>query len=110
MNRRPTRYHVYVVLLDPAHHRRPDPDRPWVYLGQTSLTPEKRFDLHTSGARRKNEKGRLFNTKVRDHGLQLLPELVADLPPIYVEEDALAYEAEVAERLRAQGYAVEGGT
>lgn len=108
VNRQPTRYHVYVVLLDPDNDRRPEPERPWVYVGQSKLAPLDRLAQHKSAAR--NSKGRLYNAKVRDHGLRLLPQLVEDLPPIYVEEDALDYERKVADRLRAEGYAVEGGT
>jgi len=104
--RNPTRYSVYVVFLDPDHS--PDPARPWVYVGQTSLTPEERLAQHLARAR--NHRGRLYSRKVADHGLGLLPEEVEDLPSIYVVADALAWEAAVAGRLREDGYIVEGGT
>ena len=55
-------YHVYVIELDKgfadtrkARKANPNrnPDKPCVYVGYTSKTPEQRFEQHMTGARKK---------------------------------------------------------
>ena len=103
-------HHVYVVLLEPtvgkqAKVRRQNPKRdaqkPFVYVGMTGLQPEERFWNHKNG-----EKAARV---VRQYGVRLLPELFAHLNPMPFEA-AAQIEKELAEDLRAQGYAVTGGT
>lgn len=96
---------TYVVQLDESAID--DPGSGWVYVGETSVTPEERLDQHRSGAR--NRRGRLYSKKVRDHGLYLRRDLMEGLPIHYSMEASKLAEAEVAESLRSIGYRVEGG-
>jgi len=74
-----------------------DPKLPCVYVGRTGLTPEERFAKHRSG--------RKACPFVRDYGERLVPELFAHLNPMSFDE-ADAREVQLAEELRASGYAV----
>lgn len=98
-----TVWHVYVIELDDGTER----DRPWVYVGETSKTPEQRFEEHRSGAR--NGRGRLYSTVVRRHGVRLRPDLVLGQKVLFTASDAKAEEAALADRLREAGYEVAGG-
>jgi hypothetical protein len=100
------RHHVYVVELDPAVMResrfaRANPGwrfgRPCVYVGMTGLTPELRFARHKAGAK--------ANRYVLRYGLRLLPQLYAYANPM-PRVAAQQMEIEIAEGLRADGYAV----
>ncbi len=103
------RHHVYVVALDPAvlrerRFRARNPayraGMPCVYVGMTGLPPGERFQNHKAGIR--------ANRYVRDYGTGLLPELYEFLNPMPFEA-ARTMEAELAEELRAKGYAVWQG-
>jgi len=103
-------HHVYVVLLADAVRRfrrvaaanpKADPIKPCVYVGMTGLQPEERFWNHKNG----EKAARL----VRAYGIRLLPELFAHLNPMPFAA-AAQMEKELADDLRAQGYAVTGGT
>jgi len=102
-------HHVYVVLLNPGVGRirrvlaaNPDRDRkqPWVYVGMTGLTPEKRFANHQAGIK--------AAWVVKRYGLRLLPELYAHLNPMPYAA-AAQMEKDLAEDLRQAGYTVTGG-
>jgi predicted GIY-YIG superfamily endonuclease len=99
-------HHVYVIELDdavlkdkvfvtanPARH----PELSCLYVGMTGLTPTKRFKNHQAGHK--------SNKYVRKFGKQLLPSLYEYYNPMTYPR-ALAKEKELAEELRAQGYAV----
>jgi hypothetical protein len=119
MRRRPPRlqsaepefhHNVYVVLLskaalnDPSIVRRNpnrDQSKPAVYVGLTGLPVDHRFENHKNGYK----SARL----VRRYGLRLLPELFEHLNPMPYEH-AAQMEKDLADDLRAQGYAVCGGT
>ncbi len=101
-------WRVYVIELSDEVGPRKCPDKPWVYVGQTSLTPEERFRQHLEEARTVEGQPR-FSRVVHRHGVRLLPELYLHLPPCYLQEDALQLEAEVARDLAAQCYSVKGG-
>ncbi len=94
---RAARHHVYVVLLH-------DPSRrdPWgVYVGQTSLDPDERFDQHKTGYK--------ASRAARRFGVRLLPAIVAHLNP-HAGWESLDLEAALADRMRAAGITwVEGG-
>jgi hypothetical protein len=62
---------VYVVELDPSAVSKPG--RGFLYVGETSLTPEERFKQHRDGAR--NKRGPLFSRVVHNHGVRLRPDL-----------------------------------
>jgi predicted GIY-YIG superfamily endonuclease len=101
---------VYVVLLSKAalkdlsilrHNLKRDPSKPAVYVGMTGLPVDHRFENHKNGYK----SARL----VRKHGVRLLPELFEHLNPMPYEH-AVQMEKDLADDLRAQGYAVCGGT
>jgi hypothetical protein len=101
---------IYVVLLSKAAlkdlsilRRNPDrdPSKPAVYVGMTGLPVDHRFENHKNGYK----SARL----VRKYGIRLLPELFEHLNPMPYEH-AVQMEKDLADDLRAQGYAVCGGT
>src|SRR6266542_3395559 len=103
-------HNVYVVLLSKAAlkdlsilRRNPerDPSKPAVYVGMTGLLVDHRFENHKNGYK----SARL----VRKYGVRLLPELFEHLNPMPYEH-AVQMEKDLADDLRAQGYAVCGGT
>ena len=104
VNRDPMVWHVYVVELEKSALS--DPGKGYVYVGETSKTPEERFIEHTTGKR--NKHGRLYSSVVLRHGVRLRP----DLAPKRVYFDSAASkraEKETFDRLEAKGYKVRGG-
>jgi len=93
-------YSVYVIELADTVGPRNGP-LPWVYVGETAKTPEERFAQHLSGYK--------SSASVRNHGLELRPELVRGVPPLRTKAESRAYEAYLAERLKLEGYSVKGG-
>src|SRR5512136_1015980 len=55
---------VYVIELDPKGCK--DPGKGFVYVGETSKTPEERYKEHIKGKR--NKRGRLYSRAVRKYG------------------------------------------
>jgi hypothetical protein len=108
---RPEFHHnVYVVLLSKRAlkdlsvlRRNPnrDPSKPVLYVGMTGLPVDHRFENHKNGYK----SARL----VKKYGIRLLPELYEHLNPMPYEY-AVQMEKDLAEDLRAEGYAVVGGT
>ena len=78
-----------------------DPLKPAIYVGLTGLPVDHRFENHKSGYK----SARL----ARKYGLRLLPELYEHLNPMPYEH-AAQMEKDLAEDLRAEGYAVVGGS
>jgi hypothetical protein len=74
---------------------------PWVYVGQTSATPEERFAQHLAGYK--------ASRWVQHHGVRLRPDLTCAIPPLRTQAESEAFEAYLAERLRLEGYPVKGG-
>lgn len=72
----------------------------YVYVGETNLTPEERFERHRSGRR--------SSKTVRNYGLRLRPDLAPDGNPFPSRDEALEWEAITAEDLRDLGYYVPG--
>ena len=102
-------HNVYVVELDAAvlrmrafRARNPDyrAGMPCVYVGMTGLPPGERFQNHKAGVK--------ASRFVRYYGKGLLPELFEFLNPMPYEAAQLM-EVELAEELRAKGYAVWQG-
>ena len=88
---------VYVILLyDSSRGGR------WgLYVGQTSLDPDLRFDQHKSGYK--------ASSAARRFGVRLLPHLVEQLNPMQ-QWESLDLEAALAEAFRDTGIPwVEGG-
>lgn len=98
-------WRAYVVQLDESAIS--NPGRGWVYVGESSLSPEDRLLQHLAGTR--NRRGPLFSKLVRDHGQYLRWDLMQGLPTLYSHADSKLAEADLAEQLREQGYVVEGG-
>ena len=105
VNRKTTAYRTYVINLHNPTLK--DPGKGYVYVGQTSKTPEQRLREHLTGA--VSTQGRnLASRVVKKHGVDLNPTLMTDR--IYLtQKQALKAERRLAERLRDQGYVVEGG-
>jgi predicted GIY-YIG superfamily endonuclease len=99
-------HHVYVIELDDrvwnsrdfrAANLDHDMLKPCVYVGCTGLTPERRFENHRRGLK--------ANRFVQRFGMRLRPDLYAYLNPMPYRH-AVRMEQELADDLRAQGYAV----
>jgi len=104
------RHGVYVVLLSDRALKelsilrlnpKRDPAKPALYVGMTGLPVDHRFENHKNGYKA----ARL----VRKYGVRLMPELYEYLNPMPYEH-AVQMEKDLAADLRAQGYAVAGGT
>jgi hypothetical protein len=100
------RYSVYVIELDARiwNHTRfreanPDHDisKPCVYVGMTGLSVEARFANHRRGYK--------SNPYVTRYGVRLLPKLYLRLNPMGYDLARIT-EVTLAQRLKAQGYAV----
>ena len=91
-------FSVYVIELDPSLRKG---EKPAVYVGETALTPEERFERHKAG-------GWTSSKRVREHGIRLKPRLYRNYNPIATRDEAKATEARLGEKLRARGYTVFG--
>ena len=100
--RQPPRvYRIYVIELSGAAGGGGRGERPAVYVGQTVVTPERRFAQHMAG----HKAARV----VRRYGRHLRPDLYEGLPLLASRDAALVLEARVAAELRSRGYRVFGG-
>ena len=102
-----TVWRLYVIELSGDVGPRTQPNLPWVYVGQTTLSAEERFEQHRSGAR--NAKGRLYSTWPHKYGSRLRPDLYDTEPLLFSKEDAVQAERVLAQRLEQLGYSVKGG-
>ncbi len=102
-------HNVYVIELNPrvlknrkfrAANPNHDPAKACLYVGSTGLSPHERFLNHKDGHK--------SNCFAKRFGMHLRPDLFAVYNPMPYEA-ALAMEAELAESLRAEGYAVWWG-
>lgn len=103
-------YNVYVIELDPRvlerqKFRDANPGhvtgKPCVYVGQTYLSPEERFEQHSAGVH--------SNKYVRHFGVRLRPRFYLKYQGLETREQAEQAEAELGERLRRRGFAVWWG-
>ena len=92
-------YTIYIINLVDESGSDPAP-RKWVYVGETSKTPEERFDEHKNGIR--------DNKAAREHGRDLNYDLMKDIPQVRFKQDSKWLEAQTGEELRSRGYVVEG--
>jgi hypothetical protein len=106
---RELRYSVYVVLLDgyvgtlPQMRRRNpkrDPSKPFVYVGLTSLTVDRRFDFRIATSE--------AEWRLHKFGLRLMPELYDSFHPMTCNR-ALQTAKKLADDLRAKGFGVANG-
>ncbi len=93
-------YTIYIINLIDESAPDPAPGK-WVYVGETSKTPEERFDEHKNGVR--------DNKAAREYGRDLNYELMKDIPQVRFKLDSKCLEAQTGEELRGRGYVVEGG-
>ncbi len=93
-------YTIYIINLIDESAPDPAPGK-WVYVGETSKTPEERFDEHKNGIR--------DNKAAREYGRDLNYELMKDIPQVRFKLDSKCLEAQTGEELRGRGYVVEGG-
>jgi predicted GIY-YIG superfamily endonuclease len=105
VNRNTTAYRTYVINLHNPNLA--DPGKGYVYVGQTSKTPQERLVEHLTGA--VSAKGtNLASRVVKKYGVDLNHDLMTQ--KIYLTKNqAIKAERRLAERLRQQGYVVEGG-
>jgi hypothetical protein len=87
---------VYVIELDRAAGRRRDPRIPWVYVGSSARSPERRFEQHRSGYK----SARL----VKRHALRLRPDLYEDLGSFRGSKSACRAETKRARELADCGF------
>lgn len=100
-----TIWRVYVIELDPAGVK--DPGLGLLYVGQTSRTPEERFQQHITKALGTKSQ-RLHSSVVAKPGMRLRMDL-APKKPLFDKEAAELAEVEWAVHLRSLGYVVKGG-
>ena len=104
VNRDTTVWTVYVIELDKTAVS--NPGKGYVYVGETSRTPEERFKQHRDGAR--NKKGPLSASVARRHGVRLRPDL-APREKYFDQASAKRGEKEHFELLKSKGFNVKGG-
>lgn len=106
-------YYVYVIELDKEFSKtsraiKDNPngksDKPCIYVGSSSKTPEERFQEHIEGAR--NNKGPLFSRIVRRYGIRLRPRLYQKYNPMISREEAETKEKELTAKYKKRGYTV----
>ena len=87
---------VYVIELEAAAGRRRDQRIPWVYVGSTVRTPERRFEQH----RADYKSARL----VKRVALRLRPDLYEDIETLRSSKDAVRAEKARARELAECGF------
>ena len=95
---------VYVIELDPKGCK--DPGNGFVYVGETSKTPEARYEEHIKGKR--NKRGRLYSRSVRKHGRRLRLDLAPETR-YFDGASSKAAEKRWARKMKDEGYKVVGG-
>jgi hypothetical protein len=104
VNRNTQVWTVYVIELDRTAVT--NPGKGYVYVGETSRTPEERFRQHMDGDR--NKHGRLFAGVVKQHGVRLRTDL-APRKKYFDKASAKRGEKEHFELLKSKGFNVKGG-
>lgn len=106
-------YYVYIIELNPAfaetekaQQANPDArsDKPCIYIGSSSKTPEERFNEHMN--KKRNKKGPLFSRVAFRYRIRLIPWLYYKYNPMKTREEAERKEKELTEELNKQGYTV----
>lgn len=95
-----SQFWVYVIELDSALVRKVGP-KGAVYVGETSKTPEQRFEQHKTGRRAARV--------VRRAGVRLREDLYPPEGPFTSRAEALRFERRTRNRLDHRGYQVYGG-
>jgi hypothetical protein len=87
---------VYVIELERAAGRQRDPRLPWLYVGSSARSAERRFDQHRDGYK--------SSGLVKRFALRLRPDLYEDLPAFPGSKTACAAEKERARELADCGF------
>lgn len=109
INGKATAWHTYVVDLDPTGMT--DVGKGYVYVGQTSHTPEERYAIHKAPRRpapAKDIRSKVVHRKGVGLNYKLMKKLTPS-PPVFTKQDALALEKKWAKKLHNMGYRVEAG-
>lgn len=85
-------YYVYVIELSDEVGPRVEPSKPCVYVGQSAVTPEERFQQHLDGYK--------SSRYVRSFGVKLKPRLYRNYGPYLTRDESVDAERRLAERLR----------
>ena len=94
-------YTVYVIdLSDDVPKARVGPNG-WIYVGQTVLTREERYQEHVDGDK--------ANNWVTKHHLRLNEELCDRYPQVRTRVEAMALEERAAAELEEEGWSVKWG-
>nr|WP_249420202.1 DUF3293 domain-containing protein [Rhabdothermincola salaria] len=93
-------YWCYVIELADTAGPRSSP-LPWLYVGQSALTPDERLAQHRAGIR--------ASKWPRNHAVGLRADLYDQQPVLRSQEEARAYETWWAEVLAVRGWAIKGG-
>ena len=96
------KFQVYVIEFE-GKLPKASPSQRCVYVGETSKTPELRFEQH------KNPESFLSNSDVLKYACNLNPSLYRALPRPRTRRESRALEAKTAELLRRTGFFVIGG-
>jgi hypothetical protein len=104
VNRDTRVWNVYVIELDKTAVT--NPGEGYVYVGETSRTPEERFKQHIDGA--ENKRGRLYVHVVKKHGVRLRPDLAPNTK-YFDQASSKRAEKEHFELLKSKGFKVKGG-
>jgi len=97
-------YAPYVVELSDEAKLGPkvDPAKPYLYVGISAQSPERRFQTHKAG-------GRTAASVVAKYGLHLRQDLLSGYRKANGQAEARELELRVANDLRALGYIVYSG-
>ena len=104
-----SKWHTYVVDLDPTGMT--DVGEGYVYVGESSHTPEERYAIH-KGDKPKPPAKDLRSKVVHKRGTGLNRKLMAELtpqPPVFTQKDSRALERSWARTLKKMKYRVEAG-
>ena len=104
-----TVWHTYIVDLDSTGMT--DVGKGYVYVGQTSHSPEERYAIH-KGPKPTAPAKDLRSKVVHKRGIGLNYELMKQLTPkspVYTHSDALRLEKTWAKKLHNMGFRVEAG-
>jgi len=100
MNKGNNIYTIYVINLEETPDE-PDNSLGSIYVGQTALSKEERFENHKNG-----HKGSKW---VKKYGIDINEELCESFPQVRTLQEAEHLEAKAASRLKKCGWTVQGG-
>ena len=100
MNKGNIIYTIYVINLEETPDE-PDDSRGSIYVGQTALSKEERFENHKNG-----HKGSKW---VKKYGIDINEELCESSPQVRTLQEAEDLEAKAASQLEEDGWTVKGG-